>query len=137
MIKQASIPLDQLLFKTAFFQNIDKLKDMRGGLYRNFTRRAYLAIDQYWWNKDHSDWKITIEHPLESKDSATPDYWMDRALDLCEQEATHEVFGLTFNDLMGLDPATFEKIEKRVYDYERREAERQKPLTDLKKGMKI
>ena len=63
-------------------------------------------------------------HPFTTNDSILPDYWMDRALDLCENELTHQFFGLTFNDLMQLDPASFEKIEKRVYDFARRQAEK-------------
>jgi len=88
------------------------------------TKRALLAQDEPWWGKTRTDWKLAVEHPYASNDSILPDYWMDRALDLCENELTHQFFGLTFTDLMQLDPATFEKIEKRVYDYARRQAEK-------------
>lgn len=41
-------------------------------------------------------------------------HWRDRVLTLCEYEQTHKYFGLSFLDLMSLDPATFEEIESRV-----------------------
>jgi len=103
-------------------------------LLRNFTRRSIIASDEPWWKDSRSDWKVTIDHPYAPKDSTLPDYWMDRALDLCENELTHQYFGLTFNDLMAMDPSTFERIEKRVYDFARRQSERLSP--ELKKELK-
>ena len=97
---------------------------IKGGLFRNLTRRALLAQDEPWWSKTRTDWKLAVEHPYAANDNILPDYWMDRALDLCENELTHQFFGLTFTDLMQLDPASFEKIEKRVHDFSKRQAER-------------
>ena len=95
---------------------MDQLARVKGGLLRNFVRRSLIAQDDPFWQESHSQWKITIEHPLCPKDSVTPDYWIDKVLDLCELEVTHTNFGLTFNDLMSMDPATFLKVEKRVHD---------------------
>lgn len=109
------------------------LASMKGGLLKNFTRRAIIAADTEWWQTDHSDWKLSIEHPLANPESATPDFWLDRVLDLCENEITHEYFGLTFDSLIKMDPATFDKIERRIYDFAKRQSEKLSP--DLKKEL--
>lgn len=43
-------------------------------------------------------------------------YWRKRVLRLCKYEITHQNFGLGYNDLMKMDPATFEEIEKVIYE---------------------
>lgn len=112
---------------------MDGLSKVRGGLLRNYTRRALIAQDEPFWNESHSAWKITLEHPLCPADSVTPDYWIDKVLDLCELELTHTNFGLTFNDLMNMDPATFLKIEKRIHDLSQKQTANLSP--ELKKEL--
>lgn len=107
---------------------------IKGGLYRNVARRSILAQDEPWWNTTVTDWKLAVEHPYTTNENVLPDYWMDRALDLCETELTHQYFGLTFNDLMAMDPATFSRIEKRVYDFASRQ-EKKMPK-ELKEELK-
>ena len=112
---------------------MEKLSKIKGGLYRNFVRRALIAQDDPFWNQSSSAWKITLEHPLHPSDSSGPDYWLNRVLDLCENELTHQYFGLTFKDLMQMDVSTFTKIEKRVSDLAKRQSERMSP--ELKKEL--
>ena len=42
------------------------------------------------------------------------DRFMDRVFTLLEHSVTNDLYGLTFNDLIHMDLATFETIEKRV-----------------------
>ena len=112
---------------------MEELGKIKGGLCRNFARRALIAQDDPFWGQSNSPWKVVLEHPLHPAESSGPDYWLDRVLDLCESEITHQYFGLTFNDLMQMDPATFTKIEKRVHDLARRQSERMSP--ELKKEL--
>lgn len=64
-------------------------------------------------------------HPLarqvEGEDGVLVDpidfnYWRKRVLRLCKYEITHQNFGLSYTDLMKLDTATFEEIEKAIYE---------------------
>jgi hypothetical protein len=109
-----------LLLENNFSTKMDELSKVRNGLLRNITRRSLIAQDDPWWSSNNSDWKLTIYHEYAPEGTMTPDFWMDEVLDLCEHEALHKYFGLTFNDLMHMDPASFEKIRRRVYDFEKR-----------------
>lgn len=97
---------------------------------KHLTRRSLFAQREPWWNTTTTPWKIFVEHPYTMGDEIKPDYWMDRVLDLCESELTHQYFGLTFEQLMSMDPATFEKIEKRIHDFEMRKSEKTAPELD-------
>ena len=122
-----------MLTESHYSTKMDGLQHVHGGLLRNYTRRALIAQDDPFWNESHSAWKITIEHPLYPHDSITPDYWIDKVLDLCEIEVTHSNFGLGFNDLMSMDPSTFLKIENRVHELTRKQTANLSP--ELKKEL--
>lgn len=125
--------MKDIIYDSNFAKKIDQLAFVKGGLLRNFARRSILASDEPWWTKERSPWKISIEHPYAPPDSILPNYWMDRVMDLCENELTNQYFGLTFKDLMKMDPSTFEYIEKRVYDFAKRQSDKMSP--ELKKEL--
>lgn len=123
-----------IIFNSNFVKNVDKLAFVKGGLLRNVTRRSILAQDEAWWNNTKSDWKLVIEHPYAPAGSILPDYWEDRVLDLLECEITYQNFGFTFDSLMQLDPATFEKIERRVEKYREEQHKRMKSIENTPPG---
>lgn len=91
---------------------------------RDICIRELISRDQFWWKTINSPWKLNVMHDwapqIEDEelgrkvDPYKVSHWRDRALTLCEYEQTHKFFGLSFVDLMHLDPATFEEIEARV-----------------------
>ena len=121
------VGLRELLTKSKYATTMDQLKNAKSGLLRNFLRRMIIAQDDPWWETNHSPWKISIEHPIYPTDSVSPDYWFERAMDLCENEITHQYFGLTLQDIMTMDVATFVKIETRLRDFTKRQSDRLSP----------
>lgn len=95
--------------------------------------RYLICRDQFWWKNSESPWKINLEHPWVKPvyDPVTGaqcnpynvSEWRDRVLDLCEYEITHQFFGLGYNELMRLDTAEFEDIEKRVHRMAKKQSE--------------
>lgn len=95
--------------------------------------RYLICRDQFWWKNSESPWKINLEHPWVKPvyDTVTGaqcnpynvSEWRDRVLNLCEYEVTHQFFGLGYNELMRLDTAEFEDIEKRVYRMAKKQSE--------------
>jgi len=82
---------------------------------KDFTMRCLIAQDQPWWNTISSEWKISSDHPWCKENEYSPGYWEDRVINLCSYDITQSNFGLSFTDLMEMDVATFEKIEKAVH----------------------
>ncbi len=117
---------------------------MHNGITRDFLKRYLIVRDYFWWeaNRKLSAWGVNFIHDSVSsvKDPISgemftppkPSYWRDRVLDLCEYEITHQNFGLGFNDLMHLDPATFEDIEERVHQIAARTNENLQQMTEGK-----
>lgn len=116
-----SAPTYQAVINSTFMKNIVELANLQGGFFKDFVRRVLIATDEPWWQKNTSEWKISIVHPWCPENSYTPDYWEERVLDLCSYDLTRSNFGLGFNDLMDMDVATFEKIEKRVHEMAERQ----------------
>lgn len=107
--------LDEIEKESTFMKQLDQLKYVSNGVLRDFVRRVNIASDEHWWANEQSPWKVQVMHPWSSIKSFTPDYWLERALDLCEKDIVVSRFGLGLNDLMKLDVCTFEMIEDRVH----------------------
>ena len=84
-----------------------------------------MAKDTFWFKNTTGPWRYHVMHPLarqvEGEDGVLVDpidfnFWRKRVLRLCKYEITHQNFGLSYTDLMKLDPATFEEIEKAIYE---------------------
>ena len=106
--------LDEIEKDSTFMKQIDQLKYVSNGVLRDFVRRCNIASDEHWWNNNPSPWKLQLIHPWSSTESFTPDYWLERAMNLCEKEVTMTHFGLSLMDLLKLDVCTFEMIEEKV-----------------------
>lgn len=125
--------LKDLLLDSNFSSKLDSLSKIEGGLLRNITKRSLIAQDEPWWKENTSDWKLTVVHDYAPEGTMTPDFWMEEVLELCKHEVLHQYLGLTFEELMHMDPSTFEKIRKWVYDFEKEQSERMSP--ELKKEL--
>ena len=116
---------------------------MKNGITQDFLKRYLINKDQFWWDAKLSPWIInlmhewaqTVEDPV-SHEKIIPykvNYWRDRVLNLCDYEITHTNFGLSYLDLMKLDPATFEEIEERVHDLAEQRSKNMKEISDQPK----
>ena len=112
---------------------MDQLAKIKGGVYRNLMRRALILQDEPWWKTSTSPWKITVEHNIYPDDQPGPDYWFNRALDLCSIDLVHQNFGVTLDELMHMEVPVFIAFEKRVHEIIRRKNEMQDP--ELRKEM--
>jgi len=108
------VEVEELEKKSTLMQKIEQLQYIEGGVLKDFVRRTLIGQDEFWWDKEPSEWKVQVMHPWAPEGSYVPNYWMNRALDLCRNDIVHTHFGLGFLELMDLDPATFEIIEERV-----------------------
>lgn len=120
-------------FGTTLAKHIGDLKKLNG-VARDYVLRYFIDNDQFWFNDKNLEhpFKLNRMHPWAKPviDPATGkniEYqvndWRDRVMNLCEYKFTHECFGLGYNDLMHLDPATFEEIEERVYNLVKEQTE--------------
>lgn len=63
------------------------------------------------------------------------DYWVHAAIELCKTDVTHELFGLSFADLLEMDVATFKQISKVIKEIRKeRETQREKMQEAAKIG---
>lgn len=102
-------------------QNLSTVSEYKSGFAKDAMRRALIASTEPWWQDVNSEWGVTIQHPIAPDKMLSPDFWQQRAMDLCTYEFTRSHFGLGYLDLMELDVSTFEEIEKRVKDMEARQ----------------
>ena len=98
-----------------FEKNFKELVKVKGVI-RDFVFRVLSKQHSIWWQGDMSPYKVNLWHSPVPEGYNKPTAYMDRALDLCEYEMTHDNYGLTFKDLMELDLTTFEEIEQRVHE---------------------
>ena len=104
-------------------KQLDQLKYISNGVLRDFVRRVNIASDEHWWRDVNSPWKVQVMHSWSSFRTFTPDYWLERALDLCEKDIVVSRFGLGLNDLMKMDVCTFQMVEDRVHKILQRQKE--------------
>lgn len=125
---------------------ISGLGDVSNGLLKDLVLRTAFAKDQLWWDKVTSEFKVTeryskfqtYDHNGETVEvdnlTALP---LDRALDLCGFDVTHNNLGLSLLDLMSLDVDTFNQVEDWVHKFAEEQRKRMaKPLKDELKGSK-
>ena len=100
---------------------------------REYLIRLAICADQFWFKSVDDRWKLHKVHPWAKKvpdadgklvDPIDYSYWRNRVMNLCSYEATHQQYGLGYKDFMNMDPATFEEIETRIYDYVKDQKER-------------
>ena len=130
--------------KTALMAAIARVGDVTNGVLKDLVLRSAFARDQGWWDKVNSEFKITeryykfesIDHRGEEVgvDNLTP-LPLDRALDLCGFDVTHQNLGLNLLDLMRLDVDTFARVEEWVHKYVQEQRKRMpKDIKDELKG---
>lgn len=56
-------------------------------------------------------WFIQYKEPV-----GDVEFYEDRVLDLLQRSITHELFGLSYWDLMNMELPTFNKVRKRILD---------------------
>ena len=104
---------------------MELLNSVENGVLRDFNIKLAMAKDQHWFDKTTGPWRFHLMHPWyrmikdETGGLIPPidyNFWRNRVRRLCAYEITHQNFGLGYNDLMKLDPATFEEIEQAVSD---------------------
>jgi len=129
--------------KTALMAAIARVGDVTNGVLKDLVLRSAFAKDQDWWNKVNTEFKVTERYyKFEATDHngdavgvdnliALP---LDRAMDLCGYDVTHQQLGLNLLDLMSLDVDTFNKVEEWVHKYMEEQRKRQDKL--LPKSMK-
>lgn len=109
------LPISAIVRDSALMKGIGQLKNVKGGVMKDFVLRVLISQDEDWWKDTKGEWKITAEHPRCPDGSYTPNYWEERVLHLLAFDITHSNFGLGFLDLMELDVSTFESIEEKVH----------------------
>ena len=76
----------------------------------------YKEAPQY--NLETQDWNVIYREPHENLTAI-----QDTVIDLCKHDVTHEIFGLTYCDLMELDYPTFSKLKKVIHELCKEKAE--------------
>ena len=123
---------------------ISRVGEITNGVLKDLVLRSAFARDQGWWDKVTSEFKITeryykFDSVGQDGEAMGVDHLIalpiDRALDLCGFDVTHQNLGLNFLDLMHLDVDTFMQVEDWVHNYVREQKKRMsKDLKDELKG---
>lgn len=71
--------------------------------------RFHKADKRYRFN--NPNWHISYKEP-----GGNLDQYENRVIDLLQRSVTHELFGLSYWDLMNMDLPTFNKIRNRILD---------------------
>ena len=75
-----------------------------------FTESRFHKKDRR-YRFNNPNWYISYKDPLGSLDQ-----YEDRVLDLLQRSVTHELFGLSYWDLMQMELPTFNKVRKRILE---------------------
>lgn len=75
------------------------------------------------YNLDSSDWHVRYREPVREFNAIRT-----AAIDLCKNDITHELFGLTYKDLMDMDYPTFSHFKKVIQDMARQKHEAVKSM---------
>lgn len=86
---------------------------------KGFNKSLHLQLfsDSRFHKKDrryrfnNPNWHISYKEP-----DGTLDQYENRVIDLLQRSVTHELFGLSYWDLMNMDLPTFNKIRNRILD---------------------
>lgn len=133
--------------KTALMAAIARVGDVTNGVLKDLVLRSAFAKDMGWWDKVSTEFKVTekyykfetVDHNGEAVGVdnlvALP---IDRVLDLCGFDVTHQNLGLSFADLIRMDVDTFTHIEDWVHQYVKEQKKRMpKDIKDeMMKGSK-
>lgn len=104
---------------------------MSKGPFKSLYLRIFTGTNMYKDNKeydlDSSNWHLAYR-PLHPEILAI----QDSVIDLCKRDVTHELFGLTYTDLMDLDYPTYIRLRTTIIDICK---EKEDKIRDMKKTM--
>lgn len=87
-----------------------------------FTDSRFHKTDKR-YRFNNPNWHISYKEP-----SGILDQYENRVLDLLQRSVTHELFGLSYWDLMYMDLPTFNKIRNRILEICQKQEEMKKQL---------